>query len=389
MVQKTKDRILIVDSDPVVRDFLSRQALIAAGYKVKAVESASDAISIVSQAPPDAIIANMHLPGLSGKDMMVALSAQGYEIPVVIIAQKGSESDIVQAFRLGAADYLLWPVREAEVIAVIERVLKQVYARREREQLDRQLENTNQELKQRVSELTTMYGIGKAVTSITDQTLLFESILSAASKVTRVDMSWFLLREEKNSAFRLVAHQDLPPSLASYINQSWDDGISSLVAMSGESLSIHGSALERFKINSLGKSILVVPVKAQKQVIGLLAAMRKTPMPFSDSEQNLLEAVTDYASISLINARLFRAVEERARALESKSDDAPAQALQALRSELRIPLEKALLSYEVLGKMRVKKEQREAIDQLQGALQDMLRAINQAEDIAALIPRRR
>jgi two-component system NtrC family sensor kinase len=389
MPEKPKDRILVVDSDPVVSDFLSRQALIAAGYKVKAVESATEAISSVSDAPPDAIIANLHLPGLSGKDMMVALSAQGHDIPVVIVAQKGSESDIVQAFRLGAADYLLWPVREAEVVAVMERVLKQVHARRERELLDHQLERTNRELKQRVNELTTMYGIGKAVTSITDQTLLFENILSAASNVTRVDVSWLLLREESSSAFHLVAHQNLPPSLSCYLNQPWDDGISSLVAISGESLSIHGSALERFKVNSLGKSALVVPVKAQKQVIGLLAAMRKKPMPFSDGEQNLLEAVTDYASISLVNARLFRAVEERARALESKSDDAPAHALQALRSELQIPLEKALSAFEVLSKMRLKKDQSEAMDQMEGALHDMLRAINQAEKIAAQIPKKR
>ena len=389
MAQKTKDRILIVDSDPVIRDFLSRQALLAAGYKVEAVESASDAINTVSQSPPDAIIANLYLPGLSGKDMMVALSAQGHNIPVVIIAQKGSESDIVQAFRLGAADYLLWPVREAEVIAVIERVLKQVHARRERQQVDRQLEHANRELEQKVRELTTMYSIGKAVTSITDQTLLFENILSAASKVTRVDVSWFLLREERGSLFRLVAHQDLPPSLSSYINQPWDDGISSLVAMSGESLSMYGSALERFKINSLGKSALVVPVKAQRKVIGLLAAMRKTSIPFSDSEQNLLEAVADYASISLINARLFRAVEERARALESKSSGAPGQALQALRSELQIPLEKALLSYEVLGNLHLKKQQKEAMGQLQDALQELLRTITQAEDIAALTPQSR
>jgi len=127
----------------------------------------------------------------------------------------------------------------------------------------------------------------------------------------------------------------------------------------------------------------------KKQVIGLLAAMRQKPLPFSESEQNLLEAVADYASISLVNARLFKAVEERARALESQSDDAPALALQALRAELHIPLEKALASFEVLSKMRLKKEQSEAMGQMQAALNDMLRAINQAEDIAARIPRRR
>jgi hypothetical protein len=98
----------------------------------------------------------------------------------------------VQAFRLGATDYLLWPLREAEVINVVERVLKQVHERRDRERLSRQLLQANQDLQQRVEELTTLGSIGKAVTSITDQSLLFDRILEGASKVTRADLGWFL-----------------------------------------------------------------------------------------------------------------------------------------------------------------------------------------------------
>ena len=55
-----------------------------------------------------------------------------------------AEADIMQAFRLGASDYLLWPVREAEAISAVERALRQVRERRERERLARQLQSTNQ-----------------------------------------------------------------------------------------------------------------------------------------------------------------------------------------------------------------------------------------------------
>ena len=83
----------------------------------------------------------------------------------MVLAKGGQESDIIQAFRLGAVDYLQWPAREAEVITVMERVLKNVHTTREREQLSQKLQQTNLELKQRVQELTTIYSIGKAVTS--------------------------------------------------------------------------------------------------------------------------------------------------------------------------------------------------------------------------------
>jgi len=62
---------------------------------------------------------------------------------------------------------------------------------------------------------------------------------------------------------------------------------------------------------------MIVPIKVQRQVMGILVVMRKQANPFSDSDQHLLEAVADYASISLVNARLFRAIEARAQALQN------------------------------------------------------------------------
>jgi signal transduction histidine kinase len=342
-----RDRILIVESDPLISDVVARQALQACGYQTFVVGDASTAIGKVVQLVPDLIISDLNLPGLSGKDLMVALTSQGLSIPVIIIAQKGMEADIIHAFRVGAVDYLLWPAREAEVINTVERVLSQVHERREREQLQRQLQQTNQELQMRVRELTTIFSIGKAVTSITDHSLLFERILEGAVKVTQAELGWFLLREANAKTFRLVAQQNLPASMSDRMNQTWDDGLSSLVGMSGETLSIHGEPLKRFKIVALGQSALIVPVKAQKQVNGLLVVMRKTPTPFTASDQHLLEAVADYASISLMNAQLFAEVERRAARLEAGVEQARvgekvnSQILDAVREELRNSIESA------------------------------------------------
>jgi signal transduction histidine kinase len=223
----------------------------------------------------------------------------------------------------------------------VERALRQVRERRERERLQRQLQQTNQELQMRVRELTTIFSIGKAVTSITDSSLLFERILEGAIKVTQGELGWFLLREESAKSYRLAAQRGLPPSYSERTNQSWDDGISSLVALSGESLSIHGEPLKRFKISAIGQAALVIPVKIQKQAIGLLVVMRKQPQAFSSSEQHLAEAVADYASISLVNAQLFRTVEERARSLENMAGIARAgekinsEILTSVKGEVR------------------------------------------------------
>ena len=347
-MKTSRERILLVESDPEISDLIARQTLQAMGYQVQVARVASTAIQEAARFAPDIIITNLNLPDLSGKDLLVALAAQGVNAPIIIIAQKGMESDLIQAFRLGATDYLLYPIREAEVVSAVERVMRQVRSRRERETLARQLKQTNDELQQRVRELTTIFAIGKAVTSITNQRELFDKIVEGAVYVTEADCGWLLLREERGKAFALSAQRNLPKTIASKINQPWDDGISSLVALSGETLSISGEPLMRFKVSQLGQSALVVPVKLKKEVVGLLVVIRKEPHPFSPSNRTLLEAVADYASISLVNARLFRALEERARSLQQAADDALAKQRQKdemigrLRKDLSGPLLNAM-----------------------------------------------
>lgn len=335
------ERILVVENDPEIIDLITRQTLQAIGYRVEVAQGAPVALREAARYSPDVIIANLQLPGLSGKDLLVALNSQGMDVPVIVVATKGMEGDIIQAFRLGASDYVLWPAREAEIVTAVERVLKQVRARKERENLAKQLKQTNDELHRRVRELTTIFAIGKAVTSITDQSSLFDKVVEGAVYVTESDAGWLLIRSAGERSFLLGAQRNLPASSSIRLNQPWDDGISSLVALSGESLTIHGSPLARFKVSRIGQSALVVPVKIKKEVIGLLVVVRKEPIPYSPSNQTLLEAVADYASISMVNARLFRELEERVRSSELAAQNAQAnertkdETINKLRQELK------------------------------------------------------
>ncbi len=349
-----RERILMVESDPEISDLIARQTLQPLGYQIQVAGAAAPAIQEALRFTPDVILADLQLPDLSGKDLLIALTSQGIDAPVIVIAEKGKEGDILQAFRLGATDYLYLPVREAEVVSIVERALKQVRARREREGLARQVKQTNQELQRRVRELTTIFALGKAVTSITNQRTLLEKIVEGAVFVTESDSGWLLLREDRSKTFLLSACRNLPASIVAKLNQPWEDGISSLVALSGEPLSIHGEPLKRFKIANLGQSALVVPVKARKEVLGLLVVTRQTPVPYAPNCQALLEAVADYASISLVNARLFKALEERARSLQTTAERAEIserimdEILQSASHEMRSLLAIALGQVDLL-----------------------------------------
>jgi transcriptional regulator with GAF, ATPase, and Fis domain len=198
------------------------------------------------------------------------------------------------------------------VVSAVERALKQVRESRARQRLDMQLKETNQELQRSVRELTTIFAVGKAVISITDQRVLFDKIVEGMVYVADADYGWLLLRDERSRTFVLTAHRNLPDSWARKMGQALDDGVSSLVALSGETLAINGEPLKRFKLSSLGLSAVAVPVKIHQEVIGLLVVVRKADRAFEGTVQSLLEAVADYASISLVNTHLFRALQEGA-----------------------------------------------------------------------------
>lgn len=344
-----RERVLVVDEDMDVLDLVSRQVLQPLGFTVATADDAGEAIQKALSFRPDIILASLTLPGLSGKDLLVALRSQGMDLPMLVSAPKGMEADAVEAFRLGARDYLVKPLRETELVAAVERALHEVRLRREREQLEAELAESNRQLERRVRELTTLFGIGKVVTSTTNQVQLFNKLMEGSLYVTEADMGWVLLRDENTDQLILRAHANLPPAVAAKLHQPWEDGVSSLVMLSGEALSIHGEGLGQFKLARLGRAALIAPIKVRTQPIGVITVVRQLDRPFTERDQAMLEAVADYASISLVNARLFQALEARAQRLQQLVDEVNAgvqvtpdwiarmrRGLRAARSELSI-----------------------------------------------------
>jgi len=375
-MSNTGDRILLVEDDPKISDLIARQTLKSMGYQVDVVSDSSSAIKKALQTPPDLIIANINLPGLSTKDLLVALTSQGVDTPLLVIANKGQEHDIIQAFRLGAADYILWPARDAEVLSVVERVFARVRSARENQRLDLQVSEINEQLHRKVRELTAIINLGKAVISITDHKILFQKIVDGAAQVANTGIAWLLVRDQQTKTFLLAAHRGLPNTWAAKMNMPLDDGVSGLVALSGETLAMDGDPLLRFRIVNLGKSVCVVPIKVHQEVIGMLVVVRKEEKAFSKTEQTLLEAVSDYASISLVNARLFRALNESAQSAK-EAQRRQNIVLENIRSSIAEELRAAIYPVDLMltGKPGfLSEEQKQALQTTRAALQRLSRA---------------
>lgn len=371
------DRILLVEDDPDISDLIARQTLIPVGYSVDVVIDSAAAIKQALLTPPDLIIANLNLAGLSAKDLLVAFAAQGINTPVLVVAGKGQEQDIIQAFRLGAADYLLWPARDAEVLAAVERVFSRVHEIRDHQRLDLKLSEVNQQLQRRGRELTAILNVGKAVASITDHRFLFRKIVEGLIQVSAADIAWLLIRDEESKQFLLMAQRGLPEGWAKKMNMPLEDGISSLVALSGETLAISGEPLLRFRVANLGKSACVVPIKMQREVIGMSVVVRKDTRPFEKMEQTLLEAISDYVSIALLNARLFRALNSSVHT-SKEGEKQQTALLESVRSSISEELQGAVQPIDALLAEKIgslNNQQRQALRAAHAALQRLTRAV--------------
>ncbi len=375
-----QDRILLVESDPVICDLVARQTLQAAGYQVAVVTDANAAITRAVEFAPDLILTELSLPGLSGKDLLVALASQNVDAPVILLAKKGMESEIIHSIRLGAADYLEWPAREAEILTVVERILNGVRDTREREQAVEHLQQQNLEIRQQLSAAAMLLELGKELTATTDLDNLSNRMLEKIIRAVKADFGWLLIKDENSKAFVLAAQQHLPASLPVQINQPWDDGISSMVAVSGEPLIMHGDQLKRFKLYAVGRSALIFPLKVSGSVAGLLALMRSEPVPFSTSDQRTALTAVEFAAIALANIRHVHSASERTRQQEQAASTAMInerisnELLTNIKRELSTAVESQDTALKNLNEnlaRQLSQYQRDQLDQIQASLSNL------------------
>lgn len=118
-------RILLVDDDGVCLAMLAR-GLKRRGYQVASYGDPREAMQALAQEHPSAVITDMRMPHMTGLDVVQSVKQQLGEKapPVLVVSADGDESLLNEAFRIGAADYLLKPVSDAELGAKLEKALR-------------------------------------------------------------------------------------------------------------------------------------------------------------------------------------------------------------------------------------------------------------------------
>jgi two-component system response regulator PrrA len=122
-VSSSQPNVLVVDDDPAIREALDR-ALRLEGFAVSTRPDGSAALSVLEDEPPDVMVLDVMMPGLSGVEVIRRLRAGGHELPVCVLSARDELEDRVQGLRAGADDYLVKPFELEELVARLHALLR-------------------------------------------------------------------------------------------------------------------------------------------------------------------------------------------------------------------------------------------------------------------------
>ena len=116
------ERILIVDDEPQILRFL-RPSLTAAGYDVLTAATGAEALKLATNKAPDAILLDLGLPDLDGKEVIQRLRAWS-SVPIIVVSARDRETEKIAALDLGADDYIDKPFGIGELLARLRTALR-------------------------------------------------------------------------------------------------------------------------------------------------------------------------------------------------------------------------------------------------------------------------
>jgi len=112
----TGPRILLVEDEPRIRDFITR-ALVTAGYEVAAARCGTEGLQMAQASDYDLVILDLIMPDVDGRIVLAEVLKERREQAVLVLSCLADVTTKVDCLELGAQDYLTKPFSLAELLA--------------------------------------------------------------------------------------------------------------------------------------------------------------------------------------------------------------------------------------------------------------------------------
>ena len=170
---------LVVDDDPMVRKIVSRGLSKLEPQRIIEVEDGLAARDILSETPVDVVVTDVLMPNMSGLELMKWAQEHCPQPLWIVLSGLETFDAAVDALQLGAFDYLAKPPEVQRVRVAVRNALDQIELVRERQHLYDQLEDSNQQLAEKVQQLEQVCNV------LDEQAAVIQSDLDRAEIIQR------------------------------------------------------------------------------------------------------------------------------------------------------------------------------------------------------------
>ena len=129
--------ILVVDDDAEMRE-LVHDVLEGLGHQVTMAGGGQEALKLLAEQDFAVVLTDLRMKGMPGTELLVEIRHLYPDIGVILMTGFGSVDTAVEAMKRGASDYLTKPVKNEELVRVVERSIREAALRRENHRLKSQ-----------------------------------------------------------------------------------------------------------------------------------------------------------------------------------------------------------------------------------------------------------
>ena len=305
--------ILIIDDSREIVKHLTETVLPSFGYRTLHAYDGQSGLESIRENEPDLVMLDFNLPQMTGLDVLQQMAQESLKTPVVLMTGYGSELSAIEAFRLGAKDYIIKPFTIEEITETIDRALVETRLLHDKEELAEEIRRLKVEMSRQNNEMRTLSNIGKAITSLLSVDEVLQRVLEAATYLTHAEESTIWLPNEEGTHLRPYERQTANQTWAKTNTLPLADSLAGEVMQSGQMLRQSTMSEKGIKVRSgcFAHAVLYVPLQLRGITLGVLGVSNLSGYrAFSKQDEFLLSFLADYAAIALENARVFQAADQ-------------------------------------------------------------------------------
>jgi len=301
--------VLIVEDNPVEREILE-SLLAGQGYNLAFANDGAEGLAKATELTPDLILLDVMMPGMDGFQVCQLLRADSLlaNVPVIMVTALDDRESRLRGIESGADNFVSKPYDKTELLAYM----------RTTTQLNRysQLLDANQRLGNEIKRLSVLYSVSSMLNSITDIDTLLELIVQQTKELLGVERASIIFHDQEQDELyfpvTVVERKEIEVQLCQQRFPA-GSGIAGWVFQEGKPALVNDvNSDSRFykkmdeTIGFVTRSILCVPLCGKDGTLGVLEAVNKSQLEFTEDDQSLLTAIADNVTISIERANLYQ-----------------------------------------------------------------------------------